>query len=53
MFGAYARKLLNLTTEEERSNMSWELALGYLEGLDRDTETYKRLTRAQRERFWR
>ena len=53
MFGAYARKLLNLATEEERNNMSWELALGYLDGLDRDTDAYKGLTRAERERFWR
>ena len=53
MFGSYARNLLNLTTEEERKSMFWELALGYLETLANHTERYERLTRNERERFWR
>jgi len=53
MFGAYARNLLDLTTAEERNNMSWELALGYLEALSKDTERYQSLSRVERERFWR
>ena len=30
-----------------------KLALGYLEGLAKDTETYQSLTRIEREKFWR
>ncbi|MBX3732025.1 MAG: hypothetical protein KF791_05475 [Verrucomicrobiae bacterium] len=53
MFGWYARNIRNVITDKERDNMSWELALGYLDGLARDTALYKQLTREQRERFWR
>lgn len=53
MFGWYARNILSVVTDKERDNMSWELALGYLEGLAKDTANYELLTRAQRERFWR
>jgi len=52
MFGSYAGKLLSLTTETERESMFWELALGYLEGLAKDTEQYQSLSRLDRERFW-
>jgi hypothetical protein len=52
MFGSYAGKLLSLTTEAERESMFWELALGYLEGLARDTERYRGLSRSEREKFW-
>ena len=53
MFGSYARYPLYLTSEEERHSMFWELALGYLEGLAKDTETYQGLMRIEREKFWR
>lgn len=53
MFGSYARHLLKVITAEERNSMFWELALGYLDGLAQDTDTYEALTRTQRERFWR
>ena len=53
MFGAYADKLLRLTTAAERESMFWELALGYLEGLAKDTERYQKLSRREREKFWR
>jgi hypothetical protein len=53
MFGWYARQILNILTQDERDNVSWELAIGYLEDLTKDAEKYTELTRAQRERFWR
>lgn len=53
VLGSYARNLLKLTSEEERNSMFWEPALGYLEGLAKDTETYQSLTRIEREKFWR
>jgi hypothetical protein len=33
--------------------LSWEPATGYLDGIAKDTERYARLTRKERERFWR
>lgn len=53
MFGWYAQHIQTVTTEKERSNITWELALGYLDGLAKDTAAYNSLTRKQRERFWR
>jgi len=53
MFGWYAQKILRVIGDAERSNISWELALAYLDGLAEDAARYKSLTRAQRERFWR
>ncbi len=53
MFGWYARDILTVITEKERNNMSWELVLGYLDGLAKDYTSYESLTRQQRERFWR
>ena len=53
MFGWYARNILSVITNKERDNMTWELALGYLDGLEVDTTNYEKLTRDQRERFWR
>lgn len=53
MFGWYARNILSVITNKERNNMTWELALGYLDGLEADTANYEKLTRNQRERFWR
>jgi hypothetical protein len=52
MFGSYASKLVKLTTEAERNSMFWELALGYLEGLAKDTDRYQSLSRSEREQFW-
>lgn len=52
MFGAYAGQLLSVATEAERNSMFWELALGYLEGLAKDTENYQKLSRSEREKFW-
>jgi hypothetical protein len=40
-------------TEQERSSMFWELAIGYLDGLAKDTAHYETLTRTRREAFWR
>ncbi len=53
MFGWYAQQITAVLTPEERDNVSWELAIGYLEDLTRDAAKYKKLTRAERERFWR
>lgn len=53
MFGSYAPRILSLLSEGERASMFWELAVGYLEGIARDSERYARLTRRERERFWR
>ena len=53
MLGSYIRPLLNNVTEKERESMFWELALGYLDGLAQDTAKYQKLTRRERERFWR
>lgn len=53
MFGWYTRFILPVITDKERNNMFWELALGYLDGLARDTDRYEKLTRIERERFWR
>ena len=53
MFGSYAGHLLRLMTAKERESMSWELAVGYLTELERDTERYQGLTGAERARFWR
>lgn len=53
MFGWYARQILGVIGDAERTNVSWELALAYLDGLAEDATRYKSLTRAQRERFWR
>lgn len=53
MFGSYARHLLRLITDGERTSMFWELAIGYLEQVAKDTEAYKGLTRSEREQFWR
>ena len=52
MFGVYTRHLQKLFTEKERASMFWELALGYLDGLAKDTLAYETLTRQQREKFW-
>ena len=53
MLGAYASRLLDLLTPSERQSMTWELAVRYLERLAADTIHYNKLTRAERERFWR
>ncbi len=53
MFGSYAAKLRDLTTESERESMFWELAVGYLDGLAKDTARFQDLSPVERERFWR
>ena len=53
MFGSYAQRILDLMTDKERASMSWELAVGYLDGVAKDTEQYAKLTRSERTRFWR
>jgi hypothetical protein len=53
MFGWYARTILTVISEKERDNISWELVLGYLDGLAKDYTAYESLTRKQRTRFWR
>lgn len=53
MFGSYAPRILELLTEAERASMYWELAVGYLEGIANDSRRYAKLTRLERERFWR
>lgn len=52
MLGSYAGTLLRMTSNAERESMFWELALGYLEGLAKDTERYQKLSRSEREKFW-
>ena len=53
MFGSYAPQILRLMSEEERESMFWELAVGYLKGVAKDTERYAKLTRIERAQFWR
>ena len=53
MFGSYAPRILGLMTDEERGSMFWELAVGYLEAVAKDTERYAKLTRGERAQFWR
>jgi len=53
MFGWYARDILTVVNEKERDNVSWELVLGYLDGLAKDYTAYEGLTRERRVRFWR
>jgi hypothetical protein len=53
MFGWYATHIQRVVSQHERENMSWELALGYLDALVLDTARYQELTPAERERFWR
>ncbi len=53
MFGSYTRQILKVVSDEERHSMFWELAIGYLDGLAKDTEAYQRLTPKQRQHFWR
>ena len=53
MFGSYAPQILRLMTDDERSSMFWELAVGYLDGVAKDTERYAKLTRTERAQFWR
>jgi hypothetical protein len=53
MLGSYTRQVLQALTEQERRSMFWELAIGYLEGLAKDTARYETLTQKQREVFWR
>ncbi|QDU25639.1 hypothetical protein ETAA8_07090 [Anatilimnocola aggregata] len=52
MFGSYASELLKVITQAERESMAWELAIGFLDRLAKDTDAYQQLTRKQRERFW-
>lgn len=53
MFGWYARTILTVVSEKERDNVSWELVLGYLDGLGKEYTAYESLTRERRARFWR
>lgn len=53
MFGSYTRQILKVISDEERHSMFWELAIGYLDGLAKDTEAYQQLTPKQRQHFWR
>ena len=53
MFGSYASRILELMTGQERGSMFWELAVGYLDGVAKDTERYAKLTCSERARFWR
>lgn len=53
MLGSYTRQVLSVLTEQERSSMFWELAIGYLDELAKDTARYETLTRKSREAFWR
>jgi hypothetical protein len=42
-----------LLSEQERQSMFWELAVGYLEGLARDADLFRKRTRRERQRYWR
>jgi len=53
MFGSYAPRILELMTDKERASMFWELAVGYLDGIAKDTARYAKLTRSERTRFCR
>jgi hypothetical protein len=53
MFGFYTQHVLAVITPEERKNMFWELALGYLDRLAKDTTKYRNLTHQERTKFWR
>lgn len=53
MLGSYTREVLRVLTEQERSSMHWELLVGYLDGLAKDTAKYETLKRKKRAAFWR
>jgi hypothetical protein len=53
MLGSYTPHVLSVLTEKERQSMFWELAIGYLEGLAKDTAHYETLTPKSRRAFWR
>jgi hypothetical protein len=52
MFGYYARKILPIVSESERNNITWELALAYIEKLAKDSSNYERLPIEMRRKFW-
>ncbi len=52
MFGWYTRKIMAIVSDDERNNISWELALAYMERLAKDSENYERLPVEQRRKFW-
>lgn len=51
MFGLYAKYVLNLLDEQDRTNMFWELAISYLRRLSDLTAEYERMTPAARMKF--
>jgi hypothetical protein len=53
MLGSYTPHVLSVLTEQERNSMFWELAIGYLDGLAKDTAHYETLTPRSRQSFWR
>lgn len=52
MFGYYARKILAIISEDERNNISWELALAYMDKLAKDSTEYEQLPVEKRRKFW-
>lgn len=52
MFGYYARKILAIVSESERNNITWELALAYIEKLAIDSSNYEKLPIEMRRKFW-
>lgn len=52
LFGWYARHLRNVVSVKERESMFWELAVGYLDDLEKQTAKYERLGPAAREKYW-
>jgi hypothetical protein len=51
MLGLHARQIRQLLTAEDRKNMFWELAIGYLNELAELTDAYERMTPEERKRF--
>ncbi len=51
MFGLYSKSILRLLTEQERTSMFWDLAVSYLQGLEKLTAEYERMPASARKRF--
>lgn len=53
MLGSYAPVIRKLMTPDESESMFWEVAREYLDDIARDAERYKKMSVAERTRFWR
>jgi|RifCSPhighO2_12_1023870.scaffolds.fasta_scaffold00580_9 hypothetical protein len=53
MFGWFAQKIQPHITNEERGNIFWELAVHYIDGLNKAADDYSKLPNEKREKYLR